>query len=225
MKLRVVSNLSQRPINNLEILFKFVFGDKFPSIFEPYKVYKKGDVVFIIDENGNPKVLQCLVPGSYDSKEDVLNSENWGEITVSDVVTGGTIEEIQKVVGNLNEYIGNSEGEYSNVVEITNALYNKVENLINNFPEHDSEIDGGYFLGYDPDPEEPEVPTIPTEEQIKEHDNTPYAHQTIVIDGNIYGDTVVEEIDTTNEYRTNSILTEHNNNPNAHDNIIIDGNV
>lgn len=65
MKLVKVRNNNNRPVNNLDVMMKAVFGNRVPTEFLPDIEYKYGDVVFSIDSEGELYLYECNLRGIY----------------------------------------------------------------------------------------------------------------------------------------------------------------
>lgn len=75
MQLIKVRDNKGRPINNLDLLMKVVFGDKTPEEFVPGNKYQYGDIVYNITEDGYLKVWICNNDGRFQEPKEPNFSE------------------------------------------------------------------------------------------------------------------------------------------------------
>lgn len=82
MKLVKLQSLSNRPVTNIELLTKYVFGSNFPSKFINNKYYNAGDYVYNISNTGELQLYYCTTSGTYD----IITDEGWVNSTIPSVV-------------------------------------------------------------------------------------------------------------------------------------------
>lgn len=75
MQLIKVRDNKGRPINNLDLLMKVVFGDKTPVEFVPGNKYQYGDIVYNITDDGYLKVWICNNDGRFQEPKEPNFSE------------------------------------------------------------------------------------------------------------------------------------------------------
>lgn len=82
MKLVKLQSLSNRPVTNVELLTKYVFGDNFPTKFVNNKYYNAGDYVYNISKTGDLQLYYCTISGTYD----IITDEGWIVSSVPSVI-------------------------------------------------------------------------------------------------------------------------------------------
>lgn len=68
-----IQDLSNRPVTNVELMTRYVFGDNYPTKFIPGDTYDVGDYVYTINDNGTITVYYCLIGGEHR----VIDDYNW----------------------------------------------------------------------------------------------------------------------------------------------------
>lgn len=82
MKLVKLQSLSNRPVTNIELLTKYVFGSSFPSKFVNNKYYDAGDYVYNVSNTGDLQLYYCTKAGTYD----IITNDGWVNSTIPSVV-------------------------------------------------------------------------------------------------------------------------------------------
>lgn len=80
MRLTKIQDLSKRPITNVELVSRYLFGDNFPTEFKAGD-YKAGDYAYQIKSNGIPSVYYCTESGHYE-----LIDSKWVIATVPAII-------------------------------------------------------------------------------------------------------------------------------------------
>lgn len=94
MNLIKVRDNKNRPINNLDIMMRVLFGDTVPTEFFINRHYSYGDLVYTIEEDGNLQVWTCNLSGKFKRCKEP-NFTKWdlnylidnGKKTVGDVIS------------------------------------------------------------------------------------------------------------------------------------------
>ena len=86
MRLNKVSSIIERGISGDELASQFIFGGKLPTKFNPEKTYKRGDMVYVVD-NGVVTIYQCLKGGDY---EEVEESPEWTKPVIGEMTDGNS---------------------------------------------------------------------------------------------------------------------------------------
>lgn len=81
MRLNKIQDLSKRPITNIELVSRYLFGDSFPAEFKAGD-YKAGDYAYQIKPNGLPSVYYCTETGHYE-----LIDSKWVAATIPAMIT------------------------------------------------------------------------------------------------------------------------------------------
>lgn len=82
MKLIKIQDLTNRPVTNIELVSRYLFGDTMPSKFEPGTRYDAGQYVYTLNENnGTVTVYYCTEDGIYDTI-----GPNWVVASVPSIV-------------------------------------------------------------------------------------------------------------------------------------------
>lgn len=82
MRLIKLQELSTRPVTSMELVTKYMFGDKFPEKFTPSKYYYAGDYVYHVDNHNNASIYYCTTAGTYNT----IDSSHWVPGKLPDVI-------------------------------------------------------------------------------------------------------------------------------------------
>lgn len=81
-KLNLVKKLIvEDTININQLILSTLFGNVLPELYDENKVYNKGDIVIVVDENGKYKLVTILKDGTTGP----YNPDNWSNISFTDI--------------------------------------------------------------------------------------------------------------------------------------------
>ena len=81
-KLNLVKKLIvEDTVNINQLILSTLFGNVLPELYDENKVYNKGDIVIVVDENGKYKLVTILKDGTTGP----YNPDNWSNISFTDI--------------------------------------------------------------------------------------------------------------------------------------------